>query len=260
LDVPEDSEAKIVALAASYCEIEGVKGAFAMSDLTYPELPGLAYNVLKRPIMLTLGGDKDNSDSPSGDEVRLRQYQNPLWEFELIYEWLYDDATETWGTLEALPDHQYQTLLGFFLQNAGAWQPFLFQDPTDFQVTDGALSVTTVGGTKYSQLVRNIGGFSESMLAVSDSPVIKVDGVTKILGTDYTFDPTLVGFSAAGVSWDGQYITWITDPGAGAVTATFEFFFLCKFKDDSSDFEKFARSLWLNQKVTLRSVRRRNAA
>ena len=89
-----------------------------MSDLIYPELPGLAYNVLKRPIMRTLGGDNDGADSPSGDEVRLRQYQNPLWEFELIYEWLYDDANETWGTLTALPDHQYQTLVGFFLQNA----------------------------------------------------------------------------------------------------------------------------------------------
>jgi hypothetical protein len=227
-----------------------------MSDLTYPELPGLAYNVTKRPIMATLGGE---DPSPSGDEVRLRQFQNPLWEFDLIYEWLYDDGNETWGTLTALPDHQYQTLIGFFLQNAGAWQPFLFQDPTDYQVIDGSLSVTTVGGTKYSQLVRNLGGFAESILAVNGAPVIKVNAVTQVLGTDYTFDATQVGFSAAGVSWDGQYITWIADPGAGIVTASFDFYFLCKFKKDDTDFEKFAQSLWLNQKVELRSVRRRNA-
>lgn len=228
-----------------------------MADLIYPELPGLAYNLLKRPIMSTLGpGDS----SPSGDEVRLRQFQNPLWEFELVYEWLYDDATETWGTLAALPYHQYQALIGFFLQSAGAWQPFLFKDPDDNQVTDGALAVTTVGGAKYSQIVRNLGGFNESILAVSGAPVIKVGGVTKIAGTDYTWDPTLVGFTAPGVSWDGQYITWITDPGAGAVTATFGFYFLCRFKKDDSDFEKFAASLWLHQKVELRSVRRRNAA
>jgi hypothetical protein len=228
-----------------------------MADLIYPELPGLAYNLLKRPVMSTLGPD---DPSPSGDAVRLRQFENPLWEFELIYEWLYDDATETWGTLEALPYHQYQALIGFFLQSAGAWQPFLFKDPDDNQVTDGSLAVTTVGGTKYSQITRNLGGFDESILAVNGALVIKVDGVTKVAGTDYTWDPTLVGFSAAGVSWDGQYITWITDPGAGAVTATFSFYFLCCFKKDDSDFEKFAQSLWLHQKVELRSVRRRNAA
>src|SRR5579864_4701387 len=107
--------------------------------LTYPELPGLAYNIKKSPIMSTLGPD---DPSPSGDEVLVQQFQNPLWALELIYEWLYDDATETWGTLTALPDHQYQTLLGFFLQNAGAGKRFLFQDPTDNQVTGGALDIT----------------------------------------------------------------------------------------------------------------------
>ena len=224
-----------------------------MADLIYPELPGLAYNLIKRPIKSTLGID---DPSPSGDEVRLRQYQNPLWEFELIYEWMYDDATETWGTLTALPYHQQQALVGFFLQAS----VFLFKDPSDNQVTDGALSVVTVDGVKYSQLVRNIGGFNESMLAVDGSPVIKVDGTTMVEGSDYLWDPTLVGFTGPGVSWDGQYITWISDPLAGAITATFGFYFLCRFKEDSSDFEKFARSLWLNQKVALRSVRRRDAA
>jgi hypothetical protein len=230
-----------------------------MADLTYPELPGLAYNLVKRPLMSTLGGEDDAS--PSGDEVRLRQFQNPLWEFELVYEWLYDDATETWGTLTQLPDHQYQTLLGFFLQSGGSWQPFLLKDPTDNQVTAELLSATTVGGTKYSQLTRTIGGFAESMLAIdSASLVIKVAGIEQTEGVDYTFDPTLVGFSAAGVSWDGQYITWITDPGGGGIEAAFSFSFLCKFKKDATDFEKFAQSLWLNNKVEIRSVRRPNAA
>ena len=222
--------------------------------LVYPELPGFAYNLLKRPITLTLGTD---TPSPSGDEVLVQQYQNPLWEFELIYEWLYDDDTGTWGTLTAFPYPQQQSLLGFFLQNAGAGKRFLFQDPTDNQVTAGALSVTVVGGTKYSQIVRNLGGFNESILAVNGALEIYVDDVLKVEGTDYTWDPTLVGFTAPGVSWDGQYITWITDPGAGVVTATFGFYFVCRFKNDSSDFEKFAQSLWLNQKVEIRSTRYR---
>ena len=222
--------------------------------LVYPELPGFAYNLLKRPIMLTLGPE---DSSPSGDEVLVQQYQNPLWEFELIYEWLYDDDTGTWGTLTELPYPQQQSLLGFFLQNAGAGKRFLFQDPTDNQVELGALSVTVVGGTKYSQIVRNLGGFNESILAVNGAPQIYVGGVLKVAGTDYTWDPTLVGFTAPGVSWDGQYITWITDPGSGPVTATFGFYFVCRFKNDSSDFEKFAQSLWLNQKVEIRSTRYR---
>jgi hypothetical protein len=226
-----------------------------MPLLTYPELPGLAYNLVKRPIMSTLGPDEP---SPSGDEVLLRQFQNPLWEMDLKYEWLYDDATETWGTLTALPYHQYQALLGFFLLNAGRGKRFLVKDPTDNQVIAGALSVTTVGGTKYSQIVRNLGGFDESVLAVNGNPTIYVNGgVPLIAGTDYTWDPTLIGFTAPGVSWDGQYITWITDPGIFPVTADFSFYFVCRFKNDDTDFEKFAKSLWLNNKVQLRSTRYR---
>ncbi len=229
-----------------------------MADLVYPELPGLAYNLIKRPTMSTLGAD---AASPSGDEVSLRQMQNPIWEFDLIYEWLYDDATETWGTLEALPSHQYQALLGFFLQNGGSWGRFLVKDPTDSHVEAGALIVTTIGGTKYSQITRNLGGFDESILAVNGDPEIKVDGTPQTLGVDYSWDPTLVGLTGPGVSFDGQYITWINDPGVDpTITATFDFYFLCKFKKDDTDFEKFAKSLWLNQKVELRSVRRRNAA
>jgi hypothetical protein len=228
-----------------------------MPDLIYPELPGLAYNLVKRPIMSTLGND---DPSPSGDEVRVIQYQNPLWEFDLIYEWMFDDETETWGTLTELPYHQYQSLIGFFLLAAGAGRKFLVKDPTDSQVTNGALSVTAVGGTKYSQITRNLGGFDESILAVNGSPQIYVAGVLQTEGSDYTWDPAVIGFTAPGVSWDGQYVTWISDPGSNPVTATFQFYFRCRFKKDDSDFEKFAKSLWLNQKVELRSVRARDFA
>lgn len=225
-----------------------------MPLLVYPELPGLAYEIVKRPFMSTLGA---NDPSPSGDEVLLQQFQNPLWELDLTYEWLYDDATETWGTLPALTYHQYQMLCGFFLQNAGAGKRFVLADPTDNQVTLGALDVTTVGGTKYSQIVRDMGGFKESILAVNGNPQIYVGGVLKVAVTDYTWDPTLIGFTAPGVSWDGQYITWITDPGAAAVTATFGFYFVCRFKNDNTEFAKFAKSLWLNRKVEIRSTRYR---
>jgi hypothetical protein len=221
--------------------------------LVYPDLPGLAYPILKRPIVSTLGTDSEDM-SPSGDEVLLQQFQNPLWEWELPYDWFYDDPTdETWGTLTPLGFDQYQALLGFFLQVQS--KRFLFTDPTDNQVTNGALSVVTVAGTKYSQLVRNLGGFNESILQVNGSPTIKVAGVTMVAGTDYIWDPTLIGFTGPGVSWDGQYITWITDPGSAAITAMFSFYFVCRFKQDSTDFEKFAKSLWLNQKVEIRSTR-----
>jgi hypothetical protein len=225
-----------------------------MPLLVYPELPGLAYDIIKRPIMSTLGPE---DPSPSGDEVLLQQFQNPLWELELVYEWLYDDASETWGTLPALPDHQYQSLIGFFLQSAGSGKRFLFTDPTDKQVSDGVLDVATVAGTKYSQLVRNLGGFKESVLQVNGAPEIRIDGELQSEGLDYVWDPTLIGFTGPGVSWEGQYIRWIADPGAGVVTATFGFYFVCRFKNDSTEFAKFAKSLWLNRKVELRSTRYR---
>jgi len=39
------------------------------------------------------------------------------------------------------------------------------------------------------------------------------------------------------------------------VTADYSFYFLCRFGDDTTDFENFAYNLWTNQSVKLQTVK-----
>jgi hypothetical protein len=54
----------------------------------------------------------------------------------------------------------------------------------------------------------------------------------------------------------GNTVTFATAPPIGAaVTADFQFYYLCRFADDSLDFDKFMKYLWDTKKVTLFSLK-----
>ena len=51
-------------------------------------------------------------------------------------------------------------------------------------------------------------------------------------------------------------VTFATAPAAGvAVTADFDWYFLCRFDDDSEDVEEFMATLYTLQSLKLRTVR-----
>jgi hypothetical protein len=218
-----------------------------MPPLVYPVLPGLAFPVVKTPQMQNL-----QVQAFGGQRVSQLGWVNPLWAFGLTYNYL---RTYVNATANGVTAAEVDLLLGFFLTMGGDWQYFYYKDPDWNVVVDGPLSVTTVGGTKYSQIVRTIGGFPESVCAVNGVLAIKLNGVLQTPGVDYTFDPTQIGFTGPGVSWDGQYITWITNPGANPVTATFNYYFPCQFAEGKGDYEKFLSNVYKNGKVNLLQVR-----
>ena len=43
-------------------------------------------------------------------------------------------------------------------------------------------------------------------------------------------------------------------PASGTITADFQFYYACRFVDDSMDFEKFADKLWNLQSVQFKSI------
>ena len=49
-------------------------------------------------------------------------------------------------------------------------------------------------------------------------------------------------------------IVFDSAPGEGTITADFQFYFACRFTEDSMDFEKFADKLWNLQSVSFRSI------
>jgi uncharacterized protein (TIGR02217 family) len=203
--------------------------------LVFPTLPGLTWSVTKTPTFQTR-----IQRAVSGRELRALDYPYPLWQFTLVFAFLRDNPG---AGLDEL-----RTLLGFYLTCQGAYGTFLFQDPSDYQVTGQYLG-TGDSSTGVFQLQRTLGtalpggGFVEPIVAPDMVTAVYFDGLTQSL-SGYSVDP------------DTGLLTFATPPSTGLmITVDFSYWFRCRFVDDSYDFENFMYRLWQLKKLTFISVR-----
>jgi uncharacterized protein (TIGR02217 family) len=202
----------------------------------FPTLPGLGWSVTKAPRFATR-----IQKAISGRELRILDQPYPIWTWTLTYALLRDKHdTRGPGGLGAGYD-ELRKLAGFFLQQQGAFQPFLLDDPTDDTVA--GLSIGTGNSsTTVFQLVRNFGGFSEAIVAPNVVSAIYFNGVLQ---------------SSAGYAVDAAtgLVTFTTAPPTGqAITADFTYYFRVRFADDTAEFENFMYQLWQLKQVKLQSV------
>jgi len=206
----------------------------------FPSLPGLGWSVTKTPRFATR-----IQRAVSGREVRLLDQPMPIWSWTLTYTLLRDRWDVRGGTGPGSgPGAGYdelRTLMGFFLQQQGAFQSFLFNDPTDDHV-NGQLIGTGDGGTAVFPLVRTMNGFSEPILAPNAVSAVYFNGIVQS-PANYTIDAAtgLVTFTAP-------------PPAAQAVTADFTYWFRVRFADDSTEFENFLYQLWSLKQIKLQSA------
>lgn len=194
-----------------------------------PNLPGLTWNVHKKPTFSTLV-----APHVSGRETRLGLYARALYEFELVYEGL-DSA----GYYPGLQANSLQSLMGFYLTCQGQLNPFLYVDPTDNAVTATAFG-TGDGVTTVFALARVIGGYSEPISYTNAITQVTVNGTPTSAYS--TFAPNLVQFTTAPAS--GAALAW---------TGTFGY--QCRFLDDQIDFENFMQGAWAMNSLKFRSIR-----
>lgn len=202
-----------------------------MSNAVLPNFRGLTWNVIKQPTFDTI-----IHTSASGREVRVTKRTNPIWEFEFTYSILDDTFTDGSGYSEL------RDLMGFFLQRQGAFDSFLYSDPTDNAVTNQSLG-TGDGVTTQFQMVRNLGGFIETIQNVNVITNVKVNGAVQTNPTNYSISST-------------GLITFVTAPAAAAtITATFSYYFRVRFKEDMREFNNFLNNLWETKQMRLTSVK-----
>lgn len=208
---------------------------------TYPTLPGLTYSVIKRPKWFTGIGT-----AATGREVRVAYAENPLWEYELTYNVLHDEPNPSAATASDL-----KTLMGFYLSMSGAFQPFLFLDPDDNNVTAQTIGATDGVATTWT-LIRTYGGAD----GVGSEPIGYVN-------TGAPFNVYLNGVLVDPTTYDvlttvpvNQQVRFHSAPTAGeTVTVDMTYYYYVRFMDDHYDFEKFMDRLWSLGKVTLMSQR-----
>ena len=202
----------------------------------FPALPGLAWSVTKAPRFATR-----IQRAVNGRELRILDQPYPIWTWTLSYSLLRDkwDARGP-GGLGAGYD-ELRTIAGFFLQQQGAFQPFLFDDPTDDTITGQTIG-TGNSSTSVFQLVRSMGGGAEPVTAPDTVGAIYCNGVLQA-PAGYTVDP------------DTGRVTFTTPPPAGqSITVDFTYRFRVRFADDTAQFENFMYQLCQLKQIKLQSA------
>jgi uncharacterized protein (TIGR02217 family) len=212
-----------------------------MSKCIFPKLRGLSWSVHERPQTSTR-----ISKHVSGREVRAQLYKYPLYEFELVYAGLSASSDPAFSNLGA---QSLQTLEAFWLSRGGAFETFLFRkaDATgncwDSQAEGQLLGIGDGVTTTFT--------FVRQLLTRYSEPV----GAVEPLGLNVYVNGTLQPSSAYTIGWPNQ-LTFVSPPAAASqVAADYSFYFLCRFSDDTTDFENFAWNLWTNQSVKLQTVK-----
>ncbi len=202
----------------------------------FPALPGLGWSVTKAPRFAAR-----IQTAISGRELRILNQTYPIWTWTLTYALLRDKHDTRGPSGLGAGYDELRTLAGFFLQQQGAFQPFLFDDPTDDTVTGLSIGTGDSSATVF-QLVRNFGGFKEPIVAPNVVSAIYFNGV-------------LQSSSAYAVDAATGLVTFTTPPPTGqAITADFTYYFRVRFADDTAEFENFMYQLWQLKQVKLQSV------
>ena len=202
----------------------------------FPSLPGLGWSVVKSPRFATR-----IQRAVNGRELRALDQPNPIWSWTLTYPLLRDRSDARAPSGAAIGYDELRTLAGFFLQQRGALQPFLFDDPTDNAVMAQPLGAGDSSRTAF-QLLRTMGSFAEPVTAPNTVSAIYFDGILQP-AADYTVD------AATG------FVTFAAPPPAGQIVAAdFTYYFRVRFSGDTAEFENFMIRLWQARQIKLQSV------
>lgn len=202
-----------------------------MSNNIFPttSLKGITFSSFKTPT-----GARRMQRAVSGRELVVSDYANPIWNFKVMFSFLRDCPV-------GLITSELRLLMNFYNYHLLSADTFLYQDRDDYTVTDEPLG--TGNGTKTQfQLVRRLyaGGFAEDIIAPNTITNVKLAGTPTVA---YTLD------TSTGV------ITFNSPPGLGvAVTASFTYYFRCRFMDDAVEFERFAHQFWTVKELGFGSV------
>ena len=206
-----------------------------MTIPTFPTtLNGLSYPVVRTPGFKTI-----EHVSVSGVSTTQSPQAFARYDYDLPFEFLQSSSGHT----------DLQTLMSFFQAAKGKAGVFHFSDPDDKSVTDQAIG-TGDGVTTDFGLVRTMGSVDDPIQdAIASGLVVKVNGVTQSLGTDYSLLTTSQYGTIYGVRFAGGSI-----PGIAPVTATFNYNWLCRFNTDAAEFSKFMQYIWEAKSIPLRTV------
>jgi hypothetical protein len=212
-------------------------------NVIFPDSPATSFDYVKRPTFNTM-----IKRAAGRQEYRATYWpSSPLWEIQFPY--------------KALTSEEMMVLAGFLALVRGALHDFYFRDRKhrvaglDLGAGDGAeteFQLSRVWNwwyTEYPQFPPFAAGYGEggqdyggegAGVPVWETPYLYLDGLQ--VNEGYT------------ISQSGL-VTFTDPPGLGvAVSAGFDFYYKCRFKEDYADFSLFAPNYWNSRDLVLLTV------
>ncbi|QUY35618.1 DUF2460 domain-containing protein [Acinetobacter junii] len=209
-----------------------------MSNVLFPELPGLEWESTKTPIFNT-----KIMTSINGRELRASFQAVPKYEISLSYAFLREDKGR----------QELQQLEGFFLERRGAFDSFLYKMPDDnafdcSYVGDGVTTSFQLYKKMYNSQMP-LGNTQEQVLS-SINPTMWNQTTTKTMWATNTAKPMWNNASAQ-VTTDGKLV--LSEPVEDGIELNVQgtFYYRCRFKDDEQQYVNFMHKLWKAGKVEL---------
>lgn len=201
-----------------------------MAPPIFPTLKGVTFPARRSPLWKTL-----HQEAVSGQDNPIPLWSYPRWSYELAYDFLRSDGVNL----------EWQALAAFFNQVQGSALAFQFTDPDDGAVTNQTFGIGDGTSIAFA-LIRTMTGaggiaFVEPVFApVASGLTIMVNGTPT---TAYTLGTQgLVTFASAPAS--GATLSW-----------TGSFNWLCRFDEDSADFEKFMNQFWRLKQIKFTTIK-----
>lgn len=207
-----------------------------MSTQVFPSLSGLEF-----PTKRSESWDGVTvQESVSGKRTSINNWSYPRYQWELTASVLPTSSALTNAPASA----DFQTLFGFFNSRGGRFDTFLYTDADDNSVTAQALGVGD-GVTLTYQLVSAFGGFVQPILAPNVVSNVYLNAVSQ---SSSLWSVTAWGSTAPGI------LAFVTAPtSTQAVTATFSYYFPCRFADQTMSYSKFMSNLYENRSIKFES-------
>lgn len=204
-----------------------------MSDVLFPELPGLEWDLSKTPTFNT-----KIMTSVNGRELRASYQAVPKYEITMSFGFLRESKGRS----------ELQQLENFFLERRGAFDSFLFKMPEDNEfnctfVGDGSTSIFQV----YKGIdVKTPLSHTHEILAV-DPPMWEQEPTIPMWS-----DPDEKMWNLQyGVTKNGLLELSVPLEMGETISVTGTFYYRCRFADDEQQYNNFMHKLWKASKVQM---------
>ncbi|MDA3526622.1 DUF2460 domain-containing protein [Acinetobacter baumannii] len=205
-----------------------------MSDVLFPELPGLEWDLTKTPMFNT-----KIMQSVNGRELRASYQAVPKYQISMSFAFL----------RESKGRNELQQLEGFFLERRGSFDSFLFKMPEDneFQCTFVGDGVQT-SFQLYKQINTTQIPLQYTQAEQSEDPLMWSENASKPMWSDPESQMWLLQFV---ITNNGMLQLSIPLLEGESITVTGTFYYRCRFADDEQQYTNFMSKLWKAGKVEM---------